>query len=188
MLVTMTDHLGADICLVPCQNSIMASQFTTLFFDHWYCKNGLPKEIVSDCDKLFMSRFWKSLHKLTRVKVKMLSAYHPQTDGTSEHTNKTVNQCLHFHVQRNQKGWVRALPRVCFHIMNSVNASTGFLPFQLHIGCSPCCRGCGPYECVSVVSTQGRPGLAELGRVGKEGACRGVGESRKLEVQLEIMH
>ena len=137
MLVTMTDHLGADIRLVPCRSSITASQFAMLFFDHWYCENGLPKEIILDRDKLFMSRFWKSLHKLTGVKIKMSSAYHPQTDGASERTNKTVNQCLRFHVERNQKGWVRALPRVRFHIMNSVNASTGFSPFQLHIGHAP---------------------------------------------------
>ena len=84
-----------------------------------------------------MSRFWKSLHKLTGVKIKMSSAYHLQTDGASEQTNKTIKQCLHFHVDRNQKGWVRALPRVRFHIMNSVNASTGFFPFQLHIGRAP---------------------------------------------------
>ena len=47
------------------------------------------------------------------------------------------------------------------------------------------CRGCGPCECASVVSTRGRPGLAELGRARKEGKCRGVGESRKLEAQLK---
>ena len=64
-------------------------------------------------------------------------AYHPETDGSSEHTNKTINQCLHFHVDRQQKGWVCALPRICFAIMNSINPSTGFSKFLLHIGCSP---------------------------------------------------
>ena len=44
---------------------------------------------------------------------------------------------LHYHVQRNQKGWVRALPRIRFQIMNTVNASTGFSGFQLHLGWSP---------------------------------------------------
>ncbi|KAH7917638.1 hypothetical protein BV22DRAFT_995044, partial [Leucogyrophana mollusca] len=33
--------------------------------------------------------------------------------------------------------WVRALPRIRFDIMNTVNASTGFSPFQLHMGRSP---------------------------------------------------
>jgi len=137
MLATITDHLGADICLIPCHNTITAPQFAALFFDHWYCENGLPREIVSDRDKLFLSHFWKTLHALTGVKLKMSSAYHPQTDGASEQTNKTVNQCIRFHVECNQKGWVKALPRVHFHIMNSVNASTGFSPFQLHLGRSP---------------------------------------------------
>jgi len=67
----------------------------------------------------------------------MSSAYHPETDGSSEQSNKTINQLLRYHVCQNQKGWVRALPRIRFQIMNSVNASTGFSGFQLHLGRSP---------------------------------------------------
>jgi hypothetical protein len=65
------------------------------------------------------------------------SAYHPETDGASERTNKTIIQCIRFAVERDQKGWVRALPKVRFDIMNTINASTGFTPFQLRFGKSP---------------------------------------------------
>jgi hypothetical protein len=133
----MTDRLHSDIRILPCKHNITASNFTTLFFDHWYCKNGLPLEIVSDHDKLFVSRFWKTLHALTGITLKMSSAYHPTTDGISEHSNKTINQCLHYHVQCNQQGWVRALPRILFQLMNTKNASTKYSPHQLHMGCSP---------------------------------------------------
>jgi hypothetical protein len=134
----MTDRLGgADIRIVPTRTDLKAEELAVLFFDNWYCENGLPLEVVSDRDKLFMSRFWKALHILTGVKLKMSTAYHPQTDGASERTNKTVNQALRYHVQRNQKGWVRALPKIQFDIMNSVNASTGFSGFQLRLGRSP---------------------------------------------------
>ena len=71
------------------------------------------------------------------MKLGMSTAFHPEMDGSSERTNKTVNQCLWYHVTRNQKGWVWALPWVHFVIMNTVNKSTGFSPFQLHIGRSP---------------------------------------------------
>jgi hypothetical protein len=71
---------------------------------------------------------------LTGVKLKLSTAYHPQTDGASERTNKTVNQCLRFHVEHNQKGWVKAIR---FNIMNSINKSTGFSGFQLQMGCCP---------------------------------------------------
>lgn len=136
-LVTMTDRLGADIKIVPCRTEQTAEHFASLFFDHWYCDNGLPLEIVSDRDRLFTSRFWKALHLLSGVKLKMSTAFHPETDGSSERTNKTVVQALRYHVSRNQRGWVRALPRVRFDIMNTLNTSTGFSPFQLKTGQSP---------------------------------------------------
>jgi hypothetical protein len=136
-ILSMTDRLNSDVRLIPTKMDLTAEELARVFFDEWYCENGLPKEIVSDRDKLFMSRFWKALHKLTGVKLKMSSAYHPQSDGASERTNKTLNQCLRFHVERNQTGWRRALPRVRFDIMNTVNSSTGFSPFQLRMGRSP---------------------------------------------------
>jgi len=136
-ILTITDRLGADIRIIPTQTNITAKNLTVLFFNNWYCENGLPSDIVCDQDKLFVSRFWRALMKLTGVKLKMSSAYHPETDGSSKHSNKTVNQMLRFHVNRNQKGWVHALPRICFQIMNTVNPSMKFLHFQLHLGRSP---------------------------------------------------
>ena len=132
-----TDCLGSDLQIVPTQTTLTAEQMAELFFDCWYCENGLPLEIISDQDKLFMSNFWKALHSLTSVKLKMYTSYNPETDGSSEHSNKTVIQAICFHVERNQKGWVRALLRVRFDIMNTVNKSTGFSPFQLYLGCTP---------------------------------------------------
>lgn len=136
-LLTITDHLGADIRLIPCRKDVTAECVAALFFDNWYCENELPKTITSDHDKLFVSRFWAVLHELTGVKLRMSSAFHPETDGSSERTNKTVIQCLRFYVDHSQRGWVKALPQVCFAIMSTVNASTGFSPFQLQLGFSP---------------------------------------------------
>ena len=84
-----------------------------------------------------MLRFWKAVMALWGVKLKMSTAYHPETDGSSKHMNKTINQCLYFYIDRQQKGWVHVLPRICFATMNLVNASTGFSNFQLHIGHAP---------------------------------------------------
>ena len=136
-ILSMTDRLGSDIRIIPTRLDITAEDLAVIFFDHWYCENGLPKDIVSDRDKLFVSKFWTALHKLTGVKLKMSSAYHPETDGSSERSNKTINQCIRYHVWRNQKGWVRALPRIRFDIMNSINASTGFSNFQIRLSHSP---------------------------------------------------
>ena len=93
-IATMTCHLGSNICLIPCRTDISTEDFATLFFVHWYCKNGLPTDIISNCDKLFVLRFWRALHRLTNVKVKLSLAYHPEMDGASEHINCTIIQML----------------------------------------------------------------------------------------------
>ena len=54
-----------------------------------------------DIDKLFVSQLWWALHRLTSIKLKMSTVYHPQTDYdfASECTNKTVIQCICFTVE-----------------------------------------------------------------------------------------
>ena len=136
-ILSITDRIGADIRIIPTRIAISAENLAVLFFNNWYCENGLPLDIISDRDKLFMSRFWNALTALCGVKLKMSTAYHPETDGSSEWTNKTINQSLRFHVDHQQKGWVCALPWIRFAIMNTVNTSTGFSNFQLHLGRSP---------------------------------------------------
>jgi len=83
-IVTMTDHLGADIQIEPCTMNMLAEDFTFLFFDKWYCENRCPLEIISDRDKLFVSKFWRALMKLTGINHKLSMVYHPQTNGSSE--------------------------------------------------------------------------------------------------------
>jgi hypothetical protein len=93
--------------------------------------------LISDRDAWFTADLWTALHKLTGIKLKMSTSYHPKTDGSSEWTNKTVNQAIQYHVDNNQKGWLAKLPRVQFTIMNTRNASTGFSGFQLKTSRSP---------------------------------------------------
>jgi len=65
MILTITDRLGADIRLIPTTKDASAVDVARLFYEHWYCENGLPLEIVSDRDKVFRSTFWRTLQDLT---------------------------------------------------------------------------------------------------------------------------
>ena len=94
MICSMTNQLGSDIQLVPIIATLTVEKMAVLFFDHWYCKNRLPMTIMCNCDKLFLSQFWKALHTLMGVSIKMYSLYHPETDRSSEWTNKMIDQLL----------------------------------------------------------------------------------------------
>jgi hypothetical protein len=136
-IMTMTDTLGSDIRIVPTTTDLNGRGAAELFFKHWFCENGLPDSLVCDHDKLFVGKFWRSLCKLSGIRLRMSSSYHPETDRSSKWTNKMVNQMIHYHVQRNQKGWAKALPLVRFQLMNMTNVSTNYSGFELRMGRSP---------------------------------------------------
>ena len=70
----------------------LSHPFTTIgiariFFDNIFKLLGLPKTIVSDRDKVFVSTFWRELSALQGTKLQFSSEYHPQTNDQSEITN-----------------------------------------------------------------------------------------------------
>jgi hypothetical protein len=67
----------------------------------------------------------------------MSTAYHPQTDRSSKRTNKTINQALRFFMDRHQSSWINALPCIRFNLMSTINASTRYSHFHLHLGHTP---------------------------------------------------
>jgi transposase InsO family protein len=89
-ILSITDRLGSEIRIIPTKTTLTAEELAVVFFSEWYCENGLPLDIISDRDKLFISKFWKHLMTLTGVKHKLSTSYHPQSNGASERTNKTV--------------------------------------------------------------------------------------------------
>lgn len=106
-------------------------------FENIYKHHGLPINIISDRDVLFTSLFWKHLHKLMGTTLKMSSAYHPQTDGSTERANRTITQMLRQCINTDQKNWVEKLPVIQFAINSARSESTGFAPFFLNSGRMP---------------------------------------------------
>lgn len=47
-ICTMTCRLGSNVRIVPIWCDQTAEEFAMIFFKHWYCKNGLPSNIILD--------------------------------------------------------------------------------------------------------------------------------------------
>ena len=65
----------------------------------------------------------------------MSTAFHLQTYGATERANRSIAQILHTVVSNDQRDWSDKCPMVEFAINSSVNATTGYAPFELNQGC-----------------------------------------------------
>jgi len=136
-ILTVTCKLTKMVHLIPLNTTASASEVAKLFFQNVVRIHGLPLLIISDRDVKFTSNFWKSLFKSFNTQLMFSSSYHPQTDGQSERTNRTVEQLIRTTVGLNETEWLESLPLIEFTINNAVNSSTGFSPFYLNYNFHP---------------------------------------------------
>ena len=65
------------------------------------------------------------------------TAYHPQTDGQTEHVNQELEQFLQLFICERQDDWHDLLPLAEFAYNNHVHASTQYTPFYIDSGRHP---------------------------------------------------
>jgi hypothetical protein len=91
--------------------------------------HGMPSEIISDKDRKFVSEFWTTLFKMCGTKIKMSTAYHPETDGQTKRTNKTLEDMLRMYARKKQHSWIKWLYLVEFAYNEKLHSSIGVRPF-----------------------------------------------------------
>ena len=81
-----------------------------------------------------MSRFWEELFKKLNVHLHMSTAFYPETDGSSERSNKTAIEALQHYVNTRQNDLSEHLIHVEAAMNNSINVTTGKSPMELLYG------------------------------------------------------
>lgn len=96
-----------------------------------YRLHGLPTSIVSDRDTRFLSHFWWSLWKMLHTSLDMSMAYHPQTEGQTEVTNRALGNMLRCLVGDNLRSWEARLCQAGFAHNHATNRSSSYSPFEI---------------------------------------------------------
>jgi len=99
--------------------------------------HGLPTDIVSDHDSRFTSETWKEFLRLSGIRPRMSTVFHPQTDSQTERLNQTIKAYLRAFVSKEQDDWVRLLPMAEFSYNNSTTTGNGMSPFYANYGFHP---------------------------------------------------
>lgn len=127
-ILVITDKLTKYAHFVPYKETSTAKELAYTFLRNIVSHHGLPKTIISDRDKLFTSKFWKSLTDQLEIRHRLSTAFHPQTDGQTERLNQTLEQYLRSYVNYEQNNWVQLLPTAQWAYNNSTNEQTEMSP------------------------------------------------------------
>ncbi len=136
-IMVVVDRFSKMAHVIPTKDEATTQETGRLFFSHVFKHHGLPKDIVSDRDPKFISKFWRALWKHMGLKLKMSISFRPQTDGQTERVDLVIQQFLRNYVAADQQDWVDHLELAEFYYNNSEHSATGSTPFQMVTGKSP---------------------------------------------------
>ena len=115
----------------------MVADLAVIFAQEVWKYHGLPTDIVSDRDSRFTLETWKEFLRLSGIRPRMSTAFHPQTDGQMERLNQMIEAYLRAFVSKEQDDWVRLLPMAEFAYNNSTTTGNGMSPFYANYGFHP---------------------------------------------------
>jgi transposase InsO family protein len=93
-IMCVVDSLTKRAHFIPMHTTINAEGTALLFLKEVWKHHRTPQVVVSDRGPQFVTTFTRKLYKLLGIKLAMLTAYHPQTDGQTERINQVLEGYL----------------------------------------------------------------------------------------------
>jgi len=150
VVLTVVDRFSKYAHFIALGHPYTASSVARAFFDGIVRLHGFPSSIVSDRDPVFTGHVWRDLFKMAGVKLRMSTAFHPQTDGQSEVVNKVIAMYLRCVTGDRPRAWVDWLAWAEYCYNTSFHTALRATPFEVVMAAPrrPSCH-----------TSRGRPGL-----------------------------
>jgi hypothetical protein len=136
-ILVVVDTFSKYSHFLPLLHPFSALKVAQLFMDGVYKLHGLPVSIVTNRDRIFTSRLWQELFRLSGTTLKMSMSYHPQTDGQTERVNQCLETYLRSFVHACPSKWSSWLSVAEYWYNTTYHSSLGRSPFEVLYGRAP---------------------------------------------------
>jgi transposase InsO family protein len=136
-LMVVVDHgLTKGVVITPCAKTLMEEGTGEILLNQVYKRFGLPDSIISDRDPQFTAKAFQELLKLLGVKSQLTTAFHPQSDETTERFNQEIEAYLGIYCSSNPTNWHKKTGIIEFTHNNRRQSDRTKTSFKLMFGSS----------------------------------------------------
>lgn len=136
-IFVVVDRLTKWCIFLPVSTTITAPQLAELYHREIELRYGPAKGITSDRGSLFTSNYWSKMAYFHHTKLRLSTAFRPQTDGQTERINQVIERYLRCFIDENQLNWPKLLPSAQFACNNAINLTIKTSPFEALHGYQP---------------------------------------------------
>ena len=136
-IAVIVDRLTKYVHFVPTTSNVNAEDTAYIFWKHVICEHGEPETLITDRGLQFAGKFVPTYLRLLGTQSRLSTAYHPQTDGQTERTNRVLECYLSTFISPTLNDWDLLLPAAAFACNNSLHSSISNTPFYLNKGRHP---------------------------------------------------
>jgi len=136
-ICVIIDRLTKRAYFIPINNRFSSKDMAQLLYDKVYPLHGLPLQIILDRGVQYSAELFQEWCKILGIESTMSTAYHPQTDGQTEHVNQALEQYLRCYVDYNLSNWLDLLSSTEFAYNNQAHKGIKESPFYLEYGKHP---------------------------------------------------
>jgi len=101
-ILVVVDRLTKMVHFVPTTEKMSAEGLARLFRNNIWKLHGLPESIISDRGPQFVAGIMWELNQMLGIESKLLTVFHPQTDGQTERVNQELEQYLRMFTDHRQ--------------------------------------------------------------------------------------
>jgi hypothetical protein len=137
VILTVVDRFSKYAHFIPLGHPYTVASVARAFFDSIVRPHRFSSSIVSDRDPVFTGHVWCDLFGMVGVKLRMSTAFHPQTNGQSEVVNKVIPMYLRCVAGDRPRSWVDWLSWVEYCYNTSFHTALRATPYEVVYGRPP---------------------------------------------------
>jgi transposase InsO family protein len=132
-ILVMVDYVSKWVEAIPCRKA-STEESITMIKNVIFPRFGTPRILISDGGTHFTGKNFKKCLSKLGIEHRVSTAYHQQTNGQAETSNKQLKSILNKTIEKGGKDWSKKLDGALWAYRTAFKTPIGMTPYQFFYG------------------------------------------------------